>query len=100
MAKSSPSPNIACAESGTFIPPCAVETPVTFKLIEVHAPPTYNPSDVVTAAPAVLDLIVSAAMMDIYRPPIFRTSITTVLPEPTVIAIPEFTIISGLVVKT
>ena len=54
----------------------------------------------VTAAPAVLDLIVSAAMMDIYRPPNFRTSITTVLPEPTVIAIPEFTIISGLVVKT
>ena len=104
--------DVDCVVSVTFkMPPIVTATPVIILSVDatpvspapsptnetaVHAPPTFNPPVVVTAAPATLALRVSATITEIYRSPICRTSITIVLPVPTVTATPEAITISGI----
>ena len=80
-----------------------VGVPVLFrlpsKLVAVATPVILAPSGKLGVAPPLPDKLVTL-MVDIYRSPICRTSITRVLPTPTVIPTPDFTVIVGMVLIT
>ena len=73
--------------------------PLPTKPVAVTTPVTLAPSGKLGLAQPLPDKLVTF-IVDIYRSPICRTSITRVLPTPTVIPTPDFTVIVGMVLTT
>ena len=100
-------PLIARPDAFIVTPNPNVGVPVVFKLpskvplnvVAVAPPVILAPSGKLGVAPPLPDKLVTL-MVDIYRSPICRTSITRVLPTPTVIPTPDFTVIVGMVLTT